>query len=169
MMVDSGPIARTLPRVVATTAQPAWRTTVPAAGVGIAGGAPSPTTTVPRTAPMTKLLVCAGVALSLPPVKPSTLTRPPPMLSSMRGTVTPARPDRAPARAAGTGAAHRPAACRPTTDWKEAWALGDSGVRFGLICKSCDVVQTFSNEHERDVFAEVHALCDTESIRLVTR
>ena len=47
--------------------------------------------------------------------------------------------------------------------------LGDSGVRFGLICKSCDVVRSFDTAHERDVYAEIHALCDTESIRMVTR
>lgn len=45
--------------------------------------------------------------------------------------------------------------------------MSTSGVRFGLVCKTCDVVETFRTKQERDAFAGEHRNCVTEQIRLV--
>lgn len=43
------------------------------------------------------------------------------------------------------------------------------GVRFGLVCKTCDLVQSFDTESARDDFAGAHTQCQAEKIRLITR
>jgi hypothetical protein len=43
------------------------------------------------------------------------------------------------------------------------------GVRFALICTSCDLVRSFTDEDARDAFAGAHSQCHTEKIRLITK
>jgi hypothetical protein len=43
------------------------------------------------------------------------------------------------------------------------------GVRFALICKTCDEVRSFDTETARDDFAAGHSQCQAEKIRLITK
>lgn len=47
--------------------------------------------------------------------------------------------------------------------------MPDAGVRWGLTCLTCGLTRTFASQNDRDEYATVHAQCDVELFRLLTR